>query len=146
MTGDVEAPGRLRVAAYTLCHDDLGRVLLCHIAPSVGVGDLWTLPGGGLDFGEAPAAAALRELTEETGLVGEITELVDVSDRCFRPTDGGVPLHAIRIVYRARIVGGTLHDEPEGSTDMARWWTPLEAQRLRLGELARHMIALGRGR
>jgi 8-oxo-dGTP diphosphatase len=140
---DAPTTGRLRVAAYTLCHDEHGRVLLCHIAPSVGVGDIWTLPGGGLEFGEPPAAAALRELTEETGLVGEIIELVDVSDRCFRPADGSEPLHAIRIVYRARIVGGTLHDELEGSTDMARWWTPEEALRLRLGELARQMISLG---
>jgi len=142
---DAPATGRLRVAAYTLCQDDLGQVLLCHIDPSVGVGDLWTLPGGGLEFGEPPAAAALRELAEETGMVGQIIELVDVSDRCFRPADGGEQLHAIRIVYRARIVGGTLHDELGGSTDMARWWTPEEALRLRLGELARHMISLGKG-
>ena len=36
--------GRVRVASYVLCQDDDGRVLLCHIAPSVGVGDIWTLP------------------------------------------------------------------------------------------------------
>ena len=41
---------RIRVAAYALCRDDEGRILLCHIAPSVGAGDIWTLPGGGLDF------------------------------------------------------------------------------------------------
>jgi 8-oxo-dGTP diphosphatase len=132
--------GRVRVASYVLCQDDDGRVLLCHIAPSVGVGDIWTLPGGGLDFGEAPAAAALRELTEETGLVGEIVDLLDVSDRLFTPHGDAQPLHAIRVVYQARVIGGELQDELDGSTDMARWCQPDEALRLRLGELARRMI------
>ena len=61
---------RIRVAAYALCRDEHGRILLCHIAPSVGAGDLWTLPGGGLEFGEPPASAVLRELHEETGYRG----------------------------------------------------------------------------
>jgi ADP-ribose pyrophosphatase YjhB (NUDIX family) len=135
---------RTRVAAYAVCRDDAGRVLLCHIAPSVGVGDVWTLPGGGLEFGEPPEVAVLRELTEETGYVGDLDGLVGVSDRVFRDGDDGDRLHAIRILYRVRIVGGELRDEPEGSTDTCRWFTPREARKLRLGELARHALDLVR--
>jgi 8-oxo-dGTP diphosphatase len=135
---------RTRVAAYAVCRDDAGRVLLCHIAPSVGVGDVWTLPGGGLDFGEPPEVAVLRELTEETGYVGDLDALVGVSDRVFRDGDDGDRLHAIRILYRVRIVGGELRDEPEGSTDTCRWFTLREARKLRLGELARHALDLVR--
>ena len=135
---------RTRVAAYAVCRDDDGRVLLCHIAPSVGVGDVWTLPGGGLDFGEPPDVAVLRELTEETGYVGELDGLVGVSDRVFNEVDGADRLHAIRILYRVRIVGGQLRDEPDGSTDTCRWFTRREARRLRLGELARYALDLVR--
>ena len=136
---------RTRVAAYAVCRDDQGRVLLCHIAPSVGIGgDVWTLPGGGLDFGESPDGAVLRELTEETGYVGELDGLISVSDRVFHDVDGADRLHAIRILYRVRIVGGELRDEPEGSTDTCRWLRPKEARKLRLGELARYALDLVR--
>ena len=136
MTGE-----RIRVAAYALCRDQDERVLLCHIAPSVGAGDVWTLPGGGLDFGEAPAAAVLRELEEETGYVGEVRQLLDVTDRMFHGVDGAARMHAIRIVYAVDIVDGELRDEPDGSTDTCRWVTLAEARWLRLGELARHTVA-----
>ncbi|MEO6207524.1 MAG: NUDIX domain-containing protein [Candidatus Limnocylindrales bacterium] len=131
---------RVRVAAYGLCQDADGRVLLCHIAPSVGVGDMWTLPGGGLDFGESPAAAVVRELAEETGYIGEVGDLLDVSDRVFSDAQASDRLHAIRIVYAVRIVGGELRDESDGSTDTCRWVSAVDSRGLRLGELARHAV------
>jgi ADP-ribose pyrophosphatase YjhB (NUDIX family) len=136
------ATDRTRVAAYAVSHDLDGRILLCHIAPSVGAGDVWTLPGGGLDFGESPEVAVLRELTEETGYVGALDGLLGVSDRVFRDVDGDDRLHAIRILYRVRLTGGELRDEPDGSTDTCRWFEPDEARRLHLGELARHALDL----
>ena len=48
-----------------LAIDSAGRVLL--IRHSYGSGT-WLLPGGGIARGEAPLAAGLRELAEETGL------------------------------------------------------------------------------
>jgi ADP-ribose pyrophosphatase YjhB (NUDIX family) len=132
---------RVRVAAYAVCRDDEGRILLCHIAPSVGAGDLWTLPGGGLDFGEAPATAVIRELREETGYEGEVERLLDVSDRLFGDVDGTGRLHAIRVVYAVRITGGELRDEPDGSTDTCRWLAADQTRGLHLGELARRAIA-----
>jgi ADP-ribose pyrophosphatase YjhB (NUDIX family) len=131
---------RVRVAAYALSIDVSGRILLCHLAPSVGLGDLWTLPGGGLEFGEAPDVAVVRELAEETGYIGEVEQLMDVSDHLFEDGGGASRLHAIRIVYLVQVVGGELRDEPDGSTDTCRWFSLEDARRLRLGELARRQL------
>jgi len=127
---------RTRVGAYAICLDDAGRILLCHIAPCVLPGEVWTLPGGGLEFGEAPAAAVVRELAEESGYTGEVVALADVSDRLFTEAGDGSRLHAIRIVYRVRITGGELRDEVDGSTDTCAWYSLEEAASMHLGELA----------
>jgi ADP-ribose pyrophosphatase YjhB (NUDIX family) len=138
-----------RIAAYALCVDD-GRILLCRIAPGywTGVG-YWTLPGGGLDFGEAPRDGALRELSEETGLVGEILELAEVlswTGRWRHPRDDvDEAYHGIQVVFRVRIVGGTLRPEPDGSTDGAAWFTVKEAAALPLVDLAREGLRLAFG-
>ena len=141
MTAESSPVDRTRVAAYALVRDGDGRILLCHIAPAVGIGDIWTLPGGGVDFGESPEQAVLRELSEETGLRGELGSLREVSDRLFTSPDGGDRLHAIRIVYDVDVNDGELRDESDGSTDACRWVAPDEAAALPLGELARRTLA-----
>jgi ADP-ribose pyrophosphatase YjhB (NUDIX family) len=78
------------------------------------------LPGGGLDFGEHPQVGALRELTEETGYLGEIDALLGVDVEHFVGVTG-VDWHAVRIIYRARVVGGELTHEHAGTTDQAAW-------------------------
>ena len=128
-----------------MCRDDEGRVLLCHIAPSVGVGDVWTLPGGGLDFGEPPEAAVLRELDRGDRLRRRARRASSGSATASSATSTApTGLHAIRILYRVRIIGGELRDEPDGSTDTCRWVKPEEARKLRLGELARRALDLVR--
>lgn len=39
-------------------------------------GPAWQMPQGGIDDGEKPKAAALRELWEETGVTGDLVEFV----------------------------------------------------------------------
>ena len=47
-----------------------GNVLLLKRDSGQHCGDLWSFPGGKIEPGESPKIAAIRELTEETGLEG----------------------------------------------------------------------------
>lgn len=53
-----------------------GKILLARFTG--GKAPEWTLPGGGLEVGEDPAAAARREVTEETGYQVELQGLLGV--------------------------------------------------------------------
>lgn len=87
------------------------------------------------------ADRTLRELTEETGLVGEIVELAAVDSWAghFADPRDGVPtdFHAVRILFRVRVTGGTLRDEIDGSSDACAWVPAAALGDLPLVELAR---------
>ena len=141
---DIVPPGRTRVGGYALCTDDEGRVLLARLsAIEIDVG-AWTLPGGGIHFGEHPDAAAVRELEEETGYVGEIEAIAGVFSHVYRQSRaaGGSDLHFLGILYHMRLVGGRLRDEVDGTTDTARWFRREELGDVRLVEIAQFGVEL----
>ena len=125
-----------RVAAYGLLLQHR-RILLCRISSqdpeSAGY---WTLPGGGIDFGEDPVDAMIREVNEETGLVVRSVGLAEINSFCKENEDHA--LHGFRIIYYTELVGGSLAYELAGSTDLCAWWSFEEAKQLplvKLGEI-----------
>jgi len=113
-----------RLAAYGVIRRD-DAVLLCRISPAYPAAGMWTLPGGGIEFGEAPDVAALREVEEETGLVARIIGAPTILSHTgvwHRPHP--VRYHHVRFVYPMEIVGGSERIEVDGSTDACGWFSP----------------------
>ena len=117
-----------RVAAYAvILRDD--RILLSRLAKRLTSKELWTLPGGGLEHGEDPRDAVVREVHEETGLdvhIGETAHVYSFHQRNTWRQGRRADAHALRIVYD----GWVPVDSPEphvvevdGSTMDAAWGT-----------------------
>lgn len=122
----------LRVAAYAVV-ERRGRLLLTHWRRGHMHG--WTLPGGGIEEGEDPRDAVVREVLEETGLEARVGKLLGVDSRIMvreEVPEGTEPeLHTIRIVYRASVRDAPLQHEIDGSSDEARWVPLREIRALR---------------
>ena len=118
-----------RVGAYGICIRD-GSMLLIHKAKGPYTG-LLDLPGGGIEWGEAPDAALVREFLEETGLAVTAGEVAGVYHRVSEflgdAKDRWVHLHHLGFLYRA-----TPNDETaailtgaDGLDSLGAEWVPL---------------------
>jgi 8-oxo-dGTP diphosphatase len=125
---DPDLPRRQRVAAYAvIVRDD--KILLARLAPYLGEQEQWTLPGGGIDFGEDPRDAVVREVHEETGLDVEVGDRAWIDSARRFASVSATDMHSVRMVFE----GWAPLDSPEprvveenGSTVDARW-VPLAA-------------------
>ncbi len=102
-----------------------GRILLCRIAPSYPEEGQWTLPGGGIDWGEHPDVALVREVREETGIDLESFTLAGIDSVTLEEAAGRPAMHAVRFIYRCVASGEPNVVEENGSVDTAMW-VPLE--------------------
>lgn len=119
-------PERQRVAAYAVIIRD-GRILLSRLSPKVTRSELWTLPGGGLDHGEDPAAAVVREVHEETGLAVTVApgaRVYSMHNARARFGSKRTDYHALRIVFEGWVAVDApdpVVQEVDGSTVEAAW-------------------------
>lgn len=90
-----------------------------------GAKPLWTLPGGGVELRESIELGAVREAHEETGYEIELGRMLGADTILIpperRPNGQERWLRGIRIIYEARVIGGQLRHEVDGTTDEARW-------------------------
>ena len=66
--------------------------------------DAWQMPQGGIDEGETPVEAALRELTEETGIAADRVEVLRESSE-WHAYD--LPRHLVTKLWKGRYRGQT---------------------------------------
>lgn len=110
---DPEAPAINSVvpSVVAIVTDNDGRVLMIHKTDN----DLWALPGGGHEPGEAIADTVVREVKEETGYDVEVVSLSGIytnPDHRMKYDDGEVR-QQFSIAFRAQLVGG----EPRTSSE-----------------------------
>lgn len=119
-----------RVGAYgVLLRENRTRMLMTRIAQKDYGAGTWTLPGGGLDHGEDPIDAVVREFHEETSLAIIPRSILLITSAHFLGRNrAGVleDFHGLSIVYDVEGQPGTDLDsltvlEVDSSTDHVEW-------------------------
>lgn len=114
-----------RVAAYGVAIHD-SQVLLTRIARTEVLGEtgLWMLPGGGIEHGEHPEEAVIRELAEETGYTVRVDRLLHAGSdhRQLDFPDLSVDWHCVYLAYAVTITVGQPRDELDGTMSTPTWF------------------------
>lgn len=123
-------PFRLqRVAAYAVIRRRGAagaEVLLTRLSARAAHPGAWTLPGGGIDHGERPEVALVREVAEECGVTCRVDRVLGVHDTHFSgtaPSGRYEDYHGVHLLYAASLTDdvGPRVVEVDGTTDQAAW-------------------------
>lgn len=116
---------------------DQGRVLLVKRGAPPLLGE-WSLPGGVVEIGETLRDAAEREAVEETGLVVQAGEVLEVLDRIIPGENGRAQYHYVLIDFLCRVTGGQLR--VGGDAADAAWATQEELAKFTLEKPAMDVV------
>lgn len=91
----------------------------------------YDVPGGGIDLGEAPEEAVLREIKEETGIIAKNPRLVDVHTTFFKiPLTEDHFVESLLFYYICDYEGGEISlehlEEYEKDYSELAEWVPLD--------------------
>ena len=115
-----ELPVVREYSAGGLVFGDRGRVAI--IARHSRSGHLeWCLPKGHIEKGETPQQTAVREVHEETGILGEVVDSIATIDYWFTGTSQRV--HKLVHHFALRQIGGelTVEGDPDHEAEDAIW-------------------------
>ena len=115
-----------------------GKVLVVRRARKPAL-DLYTMPGGVVEAGEALSEAVAREVREETTLEIEVGALAGHREVIVRDGEGRAERHFVILCFAARWIAGepVLNDE----LDDARWIDPAELGAMRTTEGLAEIVA-----
>lgn len=136
-----------RAAAYLVVVDAQQQILLTQFSkaghPKSGA---WTLPGGGMEWGEQAHETALRELKEETGLTADLGPLLGTMSEWFDDEISGDRQRglALRLIFAATHHPGDLKTDfsDDDTTIAARWFPISDIQHLKRVELVDFGLSL----
>jgi ADP-ribose pyrophosphatase YjhB (NUDIX family) len=111
-------PKTTRIGCYGVITND-SKILLCRLCGPLIHAGRWTLPGGGMEFGETLEQAVMREVFEETGLNVTVGRLMSHGSRVWE--NEKETLHSFQFLFTADIQSGTLTHETNGTTDLVEW-------------------------
>lgn len=132
---------RQRLAVYGLARRG-HEVLLCRASATTEVEGWWWLPGGGVDFGENPEDALVREFVEETGLNVSVGPLLGILSDVRARTTVEEDVHTVRLIYAISDFSGTITAEVGGTTDHAEWHALDHLQQMNVAPYVRRALAL----
>ena len=115
-----------RPAARAIILNDRNEVLMNHLLGDdiFGHRDYFETPGGGVDEGETPEQAVVREVQEETGYICEILNEIGIVDDYYNL----INTHNISYYYLLRVIGtGQKHlDQYEKKVIDKVVWEPID--------------------
>ena len=100
----------------------------------------WSVPGGALEVGETLRECAAREALEETGLVVEAGEVLEVFDSIYRQPDGRIQYHYVLIDFACQFISGELR--AGGDAVQARWVALEQLTEFQVAETAQKVIRM----
>jgi len=127
-----KAAGQLVAAGLAVRAADTGRVLMLQRGydPTDDARGLWEFPGGHIEDGESPFAAAVREWQEETGCLLPADALINASHTSWAAGNGIYVGYVLDLASEAcvdlRERGQVVNpDDPDGDVvEAIAWWDP----------------------